>query len=168
MAIINDKLKHFGKFDKSNIKLQPKCFFVLSYDCCKCSRNCFQWIHITKSFSAPGFDEAFKYKKQHIAAKDFSRRFRTIIQGYEERVWMEFDTNFIKLPKPFEYVVYDCFGRVFVSSSKRAALLFTSTAQCASCWCAGVAAQSGFTQFYRQTAAYLIHGICHFVEWNVV
>ena len=108
MAIINDKLKHFGKFDKSNIKLQPKCFFVLSYDCCKCSRNCFQWIHITKSFSAPGFDEAFKYKKQHIAAKDFSRRFRTIIQGYEERVWMEFDIDFIKLPKPSEHVVYDC------------------------------------------------------------
>ena len=30
------------------------------------------------------------------------------MQGYEERVWMEFDTNFIKLPKPSEYVAYDC------------------------------------------------------------
>ena len=36
------------------------------------------------------------------------QRFRTIIQGCEERVWMEFDTNFIKLPKPAEHVVYNC------------------------------------------------------------
>ena len=38
---------------------------------------------------------------------------------------MEFDTNFIKLPKPFEYVVYDCFARVFVSNSNIAAFLIS-------------------------------------------
>lgn len=49
-----------------------------------------------------------KKQRRHVAAEDFSSRFQTIIRGCEERVWMEFDTKFIKLPKPSEHVVYDC------------------------------------------------------------
>ena len=64
---------------------------------------------------------SWKLNWRYVAATDFSRGRSTIIQGYKERIWLEFDTDFVKLPKPSAYVVYDCFGRVFVSSSKYAA-----------------------------------------------
>ena len=80
---------------------------------CTKLKNTLAWLQAVLIWSSV----RLKIKWRHVAVGDFSRGRSTIIRGYEERGWMEFDTNFIKLPKPSEYVVYDCFGRVFVSSS---------------------------------------------------
>ena len=105
LAIIDDKLKDFGTFDKSVSNVSQSPFSVIV------------WLHQRLKQTVPAMSAGvlygngrkpnqqhgicqFERERRHVAASDFPSRFRTIIRGYEERVWMEFDTDLSNSPNP--------------------------------------------------------------------
>ena len=105
LAIIDDKLKDFGTFDKSVSNVSQSPFSVIV------------WLHQHLKQTVPAMSAGvlygngrkpnqqhgicqFERGRRHVAASDFPSRFRTIIRGYEERVWMEFDTDLSNSPNP--------------------------------------------------------------------